>query len=1101
MKFKKLLTRKGVYAALIVLTCVVLLLKCGGAIVKPIIEKNISESIAAEIDIDSVDLPFGFSVKLNDVTISSAGEKLFHAEHIDLQLTAKSLLSLRPVVKSAVIEGFQLHASCDSDTSQWNFRELEFIKQTGKSTTIPMVRLNKGTLKVTTCSDPDDAILVGINGHLTPTASNEKIYGFDLRASKGSDFEGSEFRGTWHFDGRGTVKLNSGILLMGKRNILGNSWDVNDIKFELEYDSDKITISQLNCRIGEKTKLAVSGSIADYKHRPAYDLNLTIEDGILSETPGPNAIVYSKQVRRFLSPPLVKFLETYHPQGLGDLELKCTGKLNDLSENKWHGIARCKDISVLYDNFTYLLEHMKGEVKIAGDMASIDRLECNHGIVELVISGFYKKTPQGPEYDMRITSDNLVFDRSLCNALGEKQKKIWFSFTPSGRARINQRLTLVPGNKKQSRLEMNLVDTQATYEHFPYQLDNLTGRVVVTNDSVELTNVAAHYADRKRQVTLNGEITGTRTDKPLFNIVIDAKSIPIDSMLMAALTQKQRKFYQHFEVNALTDAVIKVFPNDSGIPPVEYSADVSITDAAITYNRFPVPLKHVNLKAVLTADEILLKEMTGKNGDGTVEISGTAWPSNDPDKKSGLCLEINAKNLQLDQSWLEKTEGDWAKMLSQFQPGGAINATANINIDAKGDKCGQTKVVIDFLGNNILHKVYAYPIEGITGQVISTEDKIEFKNLSGIGSGKGKIGLNGMLLCPDGKIKSGEFSFTGSQVPLDESLSNALSDELRNLYVNLGAGGALDFDFDKLTFAKTKDDKNRFNVKGKVTSKNASIGDAFGITDIDGELLLDAQYEIGKGLQKTGGSYNARSFLVKKRKVSDLRGEIIYDNERSTLTSSEFMAKIRDGRLLGNARIELADIKKPRYNLELLFDNIDMADIVIAPSDGENSASTTTGKINGELNIAGSASKNLKRNGRLNLRVNNMKLAKRSFMGKVLAAMQLTSPTDYMFSNMKLESYLENDTLNFSNISMSGKSVVFKGTGDLNLVSNEIDLDFSAYGTSLNSNPSLFESLARSLGSAMVKVEVDGNTDEPQVKVTALPLLKGTMGILGDKEK
>jgi hypothetical protein len=102
---------------------------------------------------------------------------------------------------------------------------------------------------------------------------------------------------------------------------------------------------------------------------------------------------------------------------------------------------------------------------------------------------------------------------------------------------------------------------------------------------------------------------------------------------------------------------------------------------------------------------------------------------------------------------------------------------------------------------------------------------------------------------------------------------------------------------------------------------------------------------------------------------------------------------------------------------------------------------------------------------------------------------------------MKIESYLENDKLNFSNISMSGKSVVFKGTGYLNLVSNEIDLDFSAYGNNLSSRPSLFESLARSLGSAMVKVEVDGNTDDPKIKVTALPVIKDTIGILGDKEK
>ncbi len=128
MKIKKLFTRKGVYLLLGVLVCVAVLLKCGGAIVKPIVEKNIAKSIGADIEIDSVDLSLGFSVKLHDVSVKSVDEELFHAEHIDLQLIPKSVLTFKPVVKRVIIEGFQLHASCNSETGQWNFRELcEFL--------------------------------------------------------------------------------------------------------------------------------------------------------------------------------------------------------------------------------------------------------------------------------------------------------------------------------------------------------------------------------------------------------------------------------------------------------------------------------------------------------------------------------------------------------------------------------------------------------------------------------------------------------------------------------------------------------------------------------------------------------------------------------------------------------------------------------------------------------------------------------------------------------------------------------------------------------------------------------------------------------------
>ena len=128
-----------------------------------------------------------------------------------------------------------------------------------------------------------------------------------------------------------------------------------------------------------------------------------------------------------------------------------------------------------------------------------------------------------------------------------------------------------------------------------------------------------------------------------------------------------------------------------------------------------------------------------------------------------------------------------------------------------------------------------------------------------------------------------------------------------------------------------------------------------------------------------------------------------------------------------------------------------------------------------------------------------MSLAKRSFMGKVLAAMQMNNPTDYMFSKMMVESYLEDDELYFSNISMSGDSMAFKGAGDLDLVDGKIDLDLSAYGNNIKSNPSLIESLARGIGAAIVKVKVDGTTDDPRVKVSTLPVIQGGMGILGEK--
>ena len=56
--------------------------------------------------------------------------------------------------------------------------------------------------------------------------------------------------------------------------------------------------------------------------------------------------------------------------------------------------------------------------------------------------------------------------------------------------------------------------------------------------------------------------------------------------MLSNLTAKQREFYEHFEMDALTDVEIKVFPNEVGRRLVEYIAKVNIRDAKLIYNKF-----------------------------------------------------------------------------------------------------------------------------------------------------------------------------------------------------------------------------------------------------------------------------------------------------------------------------------------------------------------------------------------------------------------------------------------------------------------------------------------------------------------------------------
>jgi len=71
------------------------------------------------------------------------------------------------------------------------------------------------------------------------------------------------------------------------------------------------------------------------------------------------------------------------------------------------------------------------------------------------------------------------------------------------------------------------------------------------------------------------------------------------------------------------------------------------------------------------------------------------------------------------------------------------------------------------------------------------------------------------------------------------------------------------------------------------------------------------------------------------------------------------------------------------------------------------------------------------------------------------------------------------------------------GKGLVDLEQNAVDLEFRSYGSVMTSDPSFFETLARGLGAAVMRVKVSGSVDEPHIVTTPLPVLSGPLELLG----
>ena len=66
--------------------------------------------------------------------------------------------------------------------------------------------------------------------------------------------------------------------------------------------------------------------------------------------------------------------------------------------------------------------------------------------------------------------------------------------------------------------------------------------------------------------------------------------------------------------------------------------------------------------------------------------------------------------------------------------------------------------------------------------------------------------------------------------------------------------------------------------------------------------------------------------------------------------------------------------------------------------------------------------------------------------------------------------------IDLEEVRMVGPSMVLLGKGTVDMQSRKIDLGLTAHGKVTTANPSFMETLARGLGSAVVKVDIKGDT-------------------------
>lgn len=1038
---------------------------------------QIAELTNTKIKVGSIDFHTNGSIFIEDLVVSPrkspyANATIIDAKKVYTRFSVRSLLLLRPRLQVIDVNDFVFKAQYDLDTGWSNLSLLRITPPEDTYSKMPRIILSDGTLQYSKISNGKDeiAISVPLNARFEPEGEKKEGYIFEIKtATMSSGYGTSRLTGSWK---PGLVTVTGGVSSLDVPD-LEMAWMIDVLAAELKYSREedfflKLRVKDLQSKRTESLeRLALVGP-------PFLE-----KSGLFTA--------------------LQRFFDSYQPLGKVDIELDLTGNLDRLGESELKGYVDCRDVKFFYSGFQYGIENLTGRMDFTKNSLTLNNLKGRHGDVELFFNGWTRSSDSGRQYWIRVTSDKMPLDDDLYNALKTEQKKFWDYFSPVGQAAVDLQISRRSPTEKRMNLSLDLLGIEAVYCNFPYPLKNMTGNLSFTRGNVLFSDVVS--LENERKVVLNGQI---ENDGPIYDISVDVNNIPLDSTLEDALPQRQKSLYQKLHPAGFVDGRLKFFAKNK--EPLNYTADLSFSSALLHSEELPLPVTDISAKAVFTNDSIDVNSLSGLYGDSPLNLTGLIRPDTE---QTLYDVSLSLGQIRLNDDFFNLLPVSLREKVVELKPDGKVNLSADLKKE-NGSEPPLYRLTLDCLGNNITLPNFTNPLKDIDGALIIEPNSMQ---LQGIAVSVGDVNsaqenivtmkLNGSLALNEGNISGAFLQIDANDVSFDRRLTQFLPHQVKSVYDKHLPSGSFDLNMTDILIDIGEDGKKAVDFAGMVVLHECGLNVSSADIQLDTKLRVKGLYRTDEGLCSFRTTIDDGRLRVKGKSLTDFNTCIVYDPNQRTWSTDNFVSDCYGGKTIGKFTfLESAD-GHLEYVMQVAFDNVDLKEYLSDVQDEEIHENTyTTGKMSGSLSMNTNVTGQPSRIGSLRLRIKDMQVGKLSPLGKLLQVVNLNEPKDYAFDRMFVDSYIKGDGLFVEKLDLSGQSIAFHGSGRLDLITRAINLKLTARGKRLaTDDPSILQSLTEGLGQAVVRLEVTGNFDDPDIKTKTLPVLEETLQILGTKPK
>jgi len=1006
-------------------------------------------------------------------------DAILRAKTVHAQFSPRSLLRLSPRLTEIRIEDFIFDARIDLETGQWNLGSLRVRPPHAGSASgaPPVIVLRQGKLRHCRTSGGKTEIVTSIpvEAKFGPAQLPERGYGFQIRTAKLSGGYGESYlSGYWR---PGELALAGGLSSTDIPS-LERAWAADVLAAELKYDPNgnySLDFRVKNARNKYSLEVGVLRSLMPADLREA----------------GPLATVE-------------RFFSRYRPSGVVEqVTITARGNLKTLGASEITGGVVCDDVSICDARFPYEIRHLSGRIGLTQSSVVLNRLTGKHDSVDLVIEGWTKAYGAERQYQYRITSDNMVLDQSLYNALEPGQKRLWDAFKPVGTIGVDYRFGRASPTEKTRYASVKLQGVAAAYEKFPYPLEELTGQLYFDDESIIVTNVVSQV--KGHRIKVDGKVTQRDTPRPMYYLSVDANDVPLDAVLAGALPEHYRKLYQQFAAEGTANARAKIFtPGEAGeTEPVTFLADVTASMTSLRPQKLPVTVSDVSARMSITPNSLNIRKLTGHYGPGAVSLTGGMHLS-DRNKSEQTHVSVTARDALLDDEIVALLPNSLKEHIAAFHPQGKMNLAVDFS-RADSNAPADYTATVECLGDSVRHDRFAYPLRDVRGTIVLKPRRLTFRglqatpDLAAAADLQSTIRIDGHLDLADESSDKGLLTVTARNVPFTDELGGILPANLAGMYRDLSPHGAFDLDLEIPSIDRGAPDEKRVDFRGRAGLKACKLNVSGTAAELSGDLKMEGAYSTRTGLSAGRVGMEAQRLTVKGKPITDLRADIVFDPNGQRWSARDFYGACCGGQILGSLELNKAGQAGFQYLLQVAFHRVDLQQFLVAGKTGEAAERNySSGTMDACLSLGAHVGEGGSKVGLCRIDIADMQVGKVSPLANVISVLQLNEPTAYTFDRMLVESCLKHNTLLIQKLDMSGKNVAFTGGGTMDMPSGEVNLTLTARGKRIaTAKPTVLQSLAEGLGGAVVRMEVTGSIDDPHVETKALPLLEDSLRILG----